>query len=49
MSYTPALAPETSFSFPSGHAMAAATLAATAGFLLWQTRWRRLAVTTGLL
>lgn len=33
------LAPETSYSFPSGHSMAAA-LAATVGVLLWRTRWR---------
>lgn len=34
------LAPETSFSFPSGHSRAAAALAATVGVLLWRTRWR---------
>ncbi len=43
------LAPETSFSFPSGHAMAAAALAAALGFLLWRTRWRGWAVAAGLL
>lgn len=32
--------PELSYSFPSGHAMAAAALAATLVFLLWPTRWR---------
>ncbi len=43
------LAPETTYSFPSGHAMAAAALAAALGFLLWRTRWRGLAVAAGLL
>jgi membrane-associated phospholipid phosphatase len=43
------LAPETSYSFPSGHSMAAAALATTVGFLLWRTRWRWPAVAAGLL
>lgn len=34
------LAPETSFSFPSGHAMGSMTLAATLALLAWHTRWR---------
>ena len=34
------LHPELSYGFPSGHAMAAAALATTLGFLLWPTRWR---------
>lgn len=31
---------ETSYSFPSGHAMASSALALTMVLLLWQTRWR---------
>ena len=34
------LAPETSFSFPSGHAMGSMTLAAVVAALAWNTRWR---------
>ena len=34
------LAPETSFSFPSGHAMGSMTLAAVLTLLAWPTRWR---------
>lgn len=34
------IAPESTFSFPSGHAMGSMTLAATVVFLLWPTRWR---------
>jgi len=34
------LAPETSFSFPSGHAMGAMTLAGVLALLAWPTRWR---------
>lgn len=41
------LHPELSYSFPSGHAMAAAALAAAIGFLLWPTRWRWAAVGVG--
>ena len=43
------LAPETSYSFPSGHSMAAAALAATLGFLLWSTRARWPALALGSL
>ncbi|WP_161599661.1 phosphatase PAP2 family protein [Hymenobacter nivis] len=39
--------PELSYSFPSGHAMAAAALAAALGWLLWPTRWRWVAVGLG--
>ena len=39
--------PELSYSFPSGHAMAAAALAAAIGFLLWPTRWRWVALGLG--
>jgi len=35
------IAPESTFSFPSGHAMGSMTLAATVVFLAWPTRWRR--------
>lgn len=34
------IAPEVTFSFPSGHAMASATLAAVLILLAWRTRWR---------
>ncbi|OLK12104.1 phosphatase PAP2 family protein, partial [Xanthomonas oryzae] len=34
------IAPETSFSFPSGHAMGSMTLAAVVIALAWNTRWR---------
>ncbi|WP_024868008.1 phosphatase PAP2 family protein [Pseudoxanthomonas suwonensis] len=34
------IAPETTFSFPSGHAMGSATLAAVVVLLAWHTRWR---------
>ena len=34
------LAPETSFSFPSGHAMGSMTLAAVLALLAWPSRWR---------
>ena len=34
------LAPETTFSFPSGHAMGSMTLAAVVVALAWHTRWR---------
>jgi len=34
------IAPESTFSFPSGHAMGSMTLAATVLFLAWPTRWR---------
>ncbi len=41
------LHPELSYSFPSGHAMAAAALATAVGFLLWPTRGRWAAVGVG--
>ncbi|AMR27075.1 hypothetical protein A0257_08105 [Hymenobacter psoromatis] len=41
------LTPLTSYSFPSGHSMAAAALAAAGIVLLWGTRWRRVAVVLG--
>ena len=34
------LAPETSFSFPSGHAMGSMTLAVVLALLAWHSRWR---------
>lgn len=34
------IAPEHSYSFPSGHAMGAATLAAVLVLLTWKSRWR---------
>ncbi len=34
------IAPESTFSFPSGHAMGSMTLAAAVVFLAWPTRWR---------
>ncbi|GAB3516657.1 phosphatase PAP2 family protein [Pseudoxanthomonas daejeonensis] len=34
------IAPETTFSFPSGHAMGSMTLAAVLVLLAWHTRWR---------
>ncbi|MEO5628835.1 MAG: phosphatase PAP2 family protein [Thermomonas sp.] len=34
------IAPESSFSFPSGHAMGSMTLAAVLVLLSWRTRWR---------
>ncbi|WP_201982507.1 phosphatase PAP2 family protein [Hymenobacter rubidus] len=43
------LSPETSYSFPSGHSMAAAALAATLGVMLWRTRFRRPALVLGTL
>ncbi len=43
------LTPLTSYSFPSGHSMAAAALAAAVIFLLWPTRGRWLAVLLGSL
>ena len=38
------IAPESSFSFPSGHAMGSMTLAMVLVLLCWHTRWRWLAV-----
>ncbi|WP_151087685.1 phosphatase PAP2 family protein [Hymenobacter baengnokdamensis] len=43
------LTPLTSYSFPSGHSMAAAALSAALGFMLWRTRVRWLAVGLGCL
>lgn len=34
------ISPETTFSFPSGHAMGSMTLAWVAALLVWRTRWR---------
>ncbi|UWX03463.1 phosphatase PAP2 family protein [Pseudoxanthomonas sp. NC8] len=34
------IAPETTFSFPSGHAMGSMTLTTVAVLLAWRTRWR---------
>lgn len=34
------IAPETTYSFPSGHAMGSMALAAALAVLLWPTRWR---------
>jgi len=34
------IAPETTFSFPSGHAMGSMTFAAVLALLAWPTRWR---------
>jgi undecaprenyl-diphosphatase len=42
------LVTETSFSFPSGHSVASATLALSIVLLLWNTRWRVLALGGGL-
>ena len=36
------IAPEHTFSFPSGHAMGSMTLAAVVVLLVWHTRWRRI-------
>jgi undecaprenyl-diphosphatase len=40
-------APETTFSFPSGHAMQTAAIAAALCVLLWRTRWRLPTVALG--
>jgi membrane-associated phospholipid phosphatase len=42
-----AIISEKTFSFPSGHSMASSALAFTVMSLLWNTRWRWLAVTLG--
>lgn len=36
----PSIAPEATYSFPSGHAMGSMTLGAVAILLAWRTRWR---------
>lgn len=38
------IAPETSYSFPSGHAMGAMSLAWVVALLAWHTRWRWVAI-----
>ncbi|MDF2461379.1 MAG: acid phosphatase, partial [Candidatus Saccharibacteria bacterium] len=38
---------ETSYSFPSGHAMASSALAFSVMLVLWETKWRWLAVAVG--
>ena len=43
------IAPETTYSFPSGHAMGSATLACVLACLLWHTRWRWPVVVLGAL
>lgn len=42
------LVTETSFSFPSGHSVASATLTLSIVLLLWNTRWRVVALAGGL-
>lgn len=42
------IAPEATYSFPSGHAMGSATLAAVCIVLAWNTRWRWGAVVVGI-
>lgn len=42
------IAPETTFSFPSGHAMGSMTLMAVVVLLAWPTRWRWLAIVVSL-
>ena len=41
------IAPETTFSFPSGHAMGSMALVAAICVLVWSTRWRSVALTLG--
>ena len=41
------IAPETTFSFPSGHAMASTALVAAICVLVWSTRWRWFALVLG--
>jgi membrane-associated phospholipid phosphatase len=43
------IAPESTYSFPSGHAMGSMTLAAVIVLLAWNTRWRWPAVAFGVL
>lgn len=42
------IAPETSFSFPSGHTMQSMALAAAVVVLVWPTRWRVPALVAGI-
>lgn len=42
------ISPEHTYSFPSGHAMGSATLAAVVAMLLWNTRWRWPALLAGI-
>ncbi len=42
------ITPESSYSFPSGHAMGSATLAMAVIILCWPTRWRWLALIGGI-
>lgn len=42
------ITPESSYSFPSGHAMGSATLAMAVVLLCWRTRWRWLALAGAL-
>lgn len=46
--WTPVIT-ESSFAFPSGHAMISSAFAFTVIYLLWHTRWRWLAIFLGLL
>jgi undecaprenyl-diphosphatase len=43
------LAPESTYSFPSGHAMGSATLACVLACLAWNTRWRWPVIAIGAL
>ena len=43
------LSPESTYSFPSGHAMGSATLAAVLACLAWDTRWRWPVIALGAL
>ena len=43
------IAPETTYSFPSGHAMGSATLACVLACLAWRTRWRWPVIALGAL
>ena len=44
----PSIAPEHTFSFPSGHAMGSTALAVALIVLLWPTRWRYLSLIVGI-
>lgn len=44
----PSIAPEQTFSFPSGHAMLSTSLVVALIVLLWPTRWRALAIGLGI-